>query len=222
MYQTINRLLCEPLASYQNIDYEACRFYDRFPDEHSCRDPLLEQRQHEGVVCRKCKGTKNYWMKSIEQFQCKECRTRTTLRSGTVMESSNLSFHEWFMAMHLMTATKKQSPVLVIAETEKVKDRQNKRPVFHCKFSSYVRLNKVVKKHIAKVVKPDQAGIELPWVHIAISNAKRNLLNNYHHIDDIFLQNYLDEFTFKLNRRYFGEKLFDRLLIAGVSFNWST
>jgi hypothetical protein len=46
-------------------------------------------------------------MKTIEQFQCKDCRTRTTLRSGTVMESSNLSFSDWFIAMHLMTSTKK-------------------------------------------------------------------------------------------------------------------
>jgi hypothetical protein len=28
---------------------------------------------------------------------------------------------------------------------------------------------------------------------------------------------YLNEFVYKLNRRYFGEKLFDRLLIAGIT-----
>jgi hypothetical protein len=34
------------------------------------------------------------------------------------------------------------------------------------------------------------------------------------------LQLYLDEFCYKLNRRYFGERLFDRLAIAIVSGNW--
>jgi len=42
----------------------------------------------------------------IEQFQWKDCRTRTTLHSGTIMKSSNLCFREWFIAIHLMTFTK--------------------------------------------------------------------------------------------------------------------
>ena len=82
-------------------------FSKQFPDEQSCRDYFREQRQKEGITCKNCKGTTHYWMKTIEQFQCKTCRTRTTLRSGTVMESSNLSFSDWFTAMHLMTSTKK-------------------------------------------------------------------------------------------------------------------
>jgi hypothetical protein len=57
----------------------------------------------------------------------------------------------------------------------------------------FSKLSQVVKTHKARTVKPKQAGKELPWVHIAISNAKRNLLNTYHHIDDSYLQNYLDE-----------------------------
>jgi len=263
-------------------------------------------------------------MKTIEQFQCKDCRTRTTLRSGTVMESSNLSFRDWFVAMHLMTSTKKgisakemqrqlgfkryepvwfmmqkirvamgarderyelsgltemdegylttvesatvgekdkklkrgrgsekQTPVLVMAQTEYIKNPKNHKQHSRCKFfkmrvmpnlqsktinkifkeslnpktkvktdglSSYSRLNEVVKKHLPTVTPPDQAGKELPWVHIAISNAKRNLLNNFHHVDDTYLQNYLDEFTYRLNRRYTGDKLFGRLLIACTSF----
>ncbi|MGL4584776.1 MAG: IS1595 family transposase, partial [Flavobacterium sp.] len=32
-----------------------------------------------------------------------------------------------------------------------------------------------------------------------------------------YLQAYLDEFVYKLNRRYFGDKLFDRLIIANIT-----
>jgi len=301
-------------------------FFKQFPDEQSCKDHFREQRQKEGITCRNCKGTDHYWMKTIEQFQCKDCRTRTTLRSGTVMESSNLSFSTWFTAMHLMTSTKKgisakemqrqlgfkryepvwfmmqkirvsmgarderyelsgftemdegyfttvesatvgekdkklkrgrgsekQTPVLVMAQTEYIQNPKNHKQHSRCKFfkmrvipnlesktinmlvkdsvnpetevktdsfSSYKRLNEVINHHVSKVIPPDQAGKELPWVHIAISNAKRNLLNNFHHVDDTYLQNYLDEFTYRLNRRYFGEKLFGRLLIACISFCW--
>lgn len=88
-------------------------------------------------------------------------------------------------------------------------------------YTSYRRLNAIVKKPIAKIVPSEEAGKELPWFHITISNSKRNLLNCYHHVDDIFLQNYLDEFTYKLNRSYFGEKIFDRLIIACSQFSWA-
>ena len=59
----------------------------------------------------------------------------------------------------------------------------------------------------------------LPWVHTVISNAKRNLLGIHHMIGEDYLQNYLNEYCYKFNRRYFGEKLFDRLLIASASYN---
>ncbi|MDD2300186.1 MAG: transposase [Fermentimonas sp.] len=39
-----------------------------------------------------------------------------------------------------------------------------------------------------------------------MSNAKRNFLNNFHHIDAAYLQNYLDEFAYKLNWRYLRDK----------------
>ena len=58
----------------------------------------------------------------------------------------------------------------------------------------------------------------LPWVHIAIANAKRLLLDVYHDIRPEYLQNYLNEFCWKFNRRNFGEALFDRLMVAAVSY----
>ena len=45
--------------------------------------------------------------KRIEKWECKQCGHRTTLRSGTVMQSSKLPFQYWFLAMHLLTSTKK-------------------------------------------------------------------------------------------------------------------
>lgn len=301
-------------------------FIQHYPDEQSCRDAYRDYRLQVGVECKKCQNTNHYWMKSIERFQCTECGARTSLRSGTVMEDSNLPFRMWFIVLHLMSSTKKsisakemqrqlghkryepiwfmmqkirtamgsrdqryslsglteadegffttvdsenrgkrkkklkrgrgsqnQTPVLVMAETKTSKKRKKGRPAYSCKHfkmtvmadqtaetikdiaaegldsaarvktdnaRGFSKLNQVVKTHKAKTVKPKDAGKELPWVHIAISNAKRNLLNTYHHVDDSYLQNYLDEFSYKLNRRYMGDKLFERLIIACVSFAW--
>jgi len=84
--------------------------------------------------------------------------------------------------------------------------------------TSYVNLKKYIPKHNAQVIPKEKVGEVLPWVHIAISNAKRQLINTFHDIKPEFLQNYLDEFCYKFNRRYYGEALFNRLLVASVSY----
>jgi hypothetical protein len=84
--------------------------------------------------------------------------------------------------------------------------------------TSYVDLKGFVPVHNAQVIPREKVGEVLPWVHIAISNAKRQLINTYHDIKPEFLQKYLDEFCYKFNRRYAGEALFNRLLVACVSY----
>jgi hypothetical protein len=84
--------------------------------------------------------------------------------------------------------------------------------------TSYVKLKDIVKEHHPQVIPQNETGKILPWVHIAISNAKRQLLDIYHRINSEYLQYYLNEFCYKFNRRYFGEYLFDRLLIAAVAY----
>jgi len=75
-------------------------------------------------------------------------------------------------------------------------------------------------KPIEKIVPPKEASKALPWVHTMISNAKRNLPGIKHQTKDEHLQNYLDEFCYKINRRYFGTNLFDRLMVAAVEDTW--
>lgn len=58
----------------------------------------------------------------------------------------------------------------------------------------------------------------LPWVHIAITNAKTLFQDMYHGIKKEFLQCYLDEYCYKFNRKYFGDSVFDRLMVAAVSY----
>jgi hypothetical protein len=297
-------------------------FISEFPDEESCKQKFKEYREHVGVICYKCNCTDHYWKRDKEQYECKNCNTRTTLKSGTVMHKSKLSFRYWFITMHLLTSTKKgfsakeiqrqlghkryhpiwhmvhkiresmgkrdgeyvlagsieldegyfstetpledknkilkrgrgsqkKTKVLVMAESEMVaspKKGQKPRRVGYLKMrviddlkketinkhvqelasnatevttdhsNSYVELKNYIPKHNSQVIPKDKVGEVLPWVHIAISNAKKHLLNSYHNIKPEFLQNYLDEFCYKFNRRYFGEALFNRLLVASVSY----
>ena len=82
-------------------------FIKDFPDEESCKQKFKEYRGQAGVTCRKCGGSDHYWKRDKEQYECKECRTRTTLRSGTILQGSKLPYQYWFIAMHLLTSTKK-------------------------------------------------------------------------------------------------------------------
>jgi hypothetical protein len=84
--------------------------------------------------------------------------------------------------------------------------------------TSYTNLSKLVAAHHPQVIPKDLIGKALPWVHIAISNAKRVLLDIFHDIKPEYLQNYLNEFCYKFNRRYFGEWQFERLLVASVAY----
>jgi hypothetical protein len=88
--------------------------------------------------------------------------------------------------------------------------------VFTDENKAYVHLEKLVETHIKVKSSKSTANEELNWVHTAISNLKKNLLGIYHMVTEKYIQNYIDEFVYKLNRRYFGEKLFDRLIIAAV------
>ena len=83
----------------------------------------------------------------------------------------------------------------------------------------FIKLKEIAKKHIQKVVPPIEASNALPWVHTMISNAKRNLPGIHHSMTKYYLQNYLNEFCYKTNRRY-SDNLFDRLMIARVEDAW--
>ena len=93
----------------------------------------------------------------------------------------------------------------------------NQSIVFTDKSTSYVDIADFVELHIMEKSSKETTEETLKWVHIAISNAKRNLLGNYHKIKRKYLQLYLNEFIYKLNRRYFGDRLFERLIIANIT-----
>jgi hypothetical protein len=89
--------------------------------------------------------------------------------------------------------------------------------IFSDKSTSYVDLSELVDAHITRKSDKKVTKTTLKCVYVAIRNAKRNLLGVYQMIKGKYLQAYLDEFCYKLNRRYFGERLFDRLVIAAIS-----
>lgn len=89
--------------------------------------------------------------------------------------------------------------------------------VFKDKNTSYINITDYIELHISEKSDESTTKKTLKWVHITISNAKRNFVGPYHKIKKKYLQLYLNEFVYKLNRRYFGGKIFDRLVIANIT-----
>jgi hypothetical protein len=294
-------------------------FAVHFGSEEACRYHFKEQRDKEGVTCKKCGNEDHYWKQDKWSYECKSCKFRTSLRSGTIMQSSKLSFLTWYKAIFLMSTTKKgfsakeiqrqlglkryepvwsmvhklrkamgdrdsrytlegmiefdegyftvesseiekqkakrgrgaagKQNVAILAESTPLEDIvtntksnqvryfkakvlkshgskhvndlisksiDDKSIVFSDKSTSYINIADLVELHITEKSTKETTTDTLKWVHIFISNAKRNFLGNYHKIKGKYLQLYLNKFVYKLNRRYFGEKLFDRLIIASI------
>jgi transposase-like protein len=63
-----------------------------------------------------------------------------------------------------------------------------------------------------QVVPPHESCQWLPWVHVAIANLKRFLLGTYHGVSGARLQEYLDEFCYRFNRRWCELEIPMRLL----------
>lgn len=97
------------------------------------------------------------------------------------------------------------------------KDLNEQTIVFSDKATNFVDIAKYVEAHVTEYSDEHTNKTTLKWVHIAISNAKRMFLGIYHWFHGSRLQNYLNEFCYKLNRRYFGNRKFDRLATAIAS-----
>lgn len=309
-------------------------FIKHYPKESSCKAEFKLYREKNGVICKGCESKDQYWwLSSKEMYECKKCGKRMSLKSGTVMENSKLSFTTWFIAFHLMTSTKKtisalelqrqighkyyepiwammhkirlvmgkrddlynltneveadesyystrylqeeneftnikeelkrgkgsqrKTAVLVMASQErKTRSKPMKNKGMTYSMPKYLKM-KVVEDGTSKEIKSSaeasidkkskiksdkakaypkafenfkkldmfdmsnfESGKILPWSSKAITNSK-NLLKAMHHgVESKYLQNYLNEFCFKYNRRYFGEKVFNRLLVSASTLVW--
>ena len=301
-------------------------FNNFFPTEESCVVYLRKKREEAGIVCKRCGKEKHYWVNSLLRWECAGCKACITLKSGTIMEKSHMPLRVWFMAIHLMSSTKKnisalevqrqvgwkryepvwammhkiragmgkrdalyqlknvieaddaffkvynierdkdeplkrgrgsqeQASVLIMVESEHNPEQDKKykkgRSVGYAKmlvmnelkvsdidmetelgihpeskvltdgYKGYNGLAGIVSEHVKMIVPPKEASKMLPWVHTMISNAKRGLLGIHHSIGKEYLQNYLNEFCYKLNRRNFKTDLFDRLMVASISNTWN-
>lgn len=92
-------------------DMDLLRFIEQFPDEKSCRSHLREIREKQGVVCKKCSGQKQYWLKAKEQWQCADCSFRVVAmgkRDGLYGLKGEIEFDEGYFDIATKDSEKKK------------------------------------------------------------------------------------------------------------------
>jgi len=74
-------------------------FHKNFPDEESCITYFKTQRLSNDLTCKSC-GSKEFSFRNSKlRFYCLSCNKSFSLKSGTVMENSNLSFMTWLFCI---------------------------------------------------------------------------------------------------------------------------
>ena len=81
-------------------------------------------------------------------------------------------------------------------------------------FPAYLALEKHGYVHEPQPLKKRKAHLVLPHVHTYISNLRSFVMGTFHGLEERLLQQYLDEFCYRFNRRKREYELFDRLLLA--------
>ena len=79
----------------------------QFPDDTTAEKWFAQQRWHGEEHCPHC-GSLNVQTGAKHKtmpYRCRDCHKRFSVRTGTVMESSNLGFQTWALAVYLLTTS---------------------------------------------------------------------------------------------------------------------
>jgi transposase-like protein len=74
-----------------------------FPDEQSCVDHLRAIRWRDGEFCPHCGGNRIYHFSDRKTFKCGECKSRFSIKVGTIFEDTKLPLRKWFFAIWMIT-----------------------------------------------------------------------------------------------------------------------
>ena len=81
----------------------------QFSDEAATEAMFIETRWPGGVRCPKCQSDKisERPTRKPQPFRCRDCRADFSVKTGTVMQGSNLPLGKWALAAYLMTTNLK-------------------------------------------------------------------------------------------------------------------
>lgn len=76
-----------------------------FPDDATAEAFFIAERWSDGPECPYCDSdnVQSGASHKTMPFRCRDCRKRFSVKTGTVMEASNVGYQKWLFAMYLLT-----------------------------------------------------------------------------------------------------------------------
>ncbi|KGE53571.1 IS1595 family transposase [Xanthomonas axonopodis pv. vasculorum] len=208
---------------------------DRYGTEAKCDRALHRWRWPKGFRCPQCDGRARSRFRRGEQVydQCRACRHQTTLRAGTLLQSSKLPLRLWMQAIYLLTSSKTdhnhEHPVFAVIEPVKafdnalLKDWIERRLEPGCEVYSdglacFRRLEEAGHAHTSLDTGGGRATTEVQgarWLNMVLANVKRAISGTYHAMRQAkYARRYLAEAAYRFNRRFRLKQMLPRLATA--------
>ena len=80
---------------------------EQFDTDSECRAVLENLRWPQGIRCPRCESEKVYRANPRKQFDCAGCGYQFSVLSGSIFHDTHLPLPKWFIAVYLMTESKK-------------------------------------------------------------------------------------------------------------------
>ena len=80
---------------------------EHFGNDKKCREYLEALRWGDGIKCPRCGSDKISHIEKRDQYDCDQCRYQFSITAGTIFHDSHLPIWKWFLAIYLMTESKK-------------------------------------------------------------------------------------------------------------------
>jgi transposase-like protein len=85
---------------------------ERFGSEDKCRSYLEELRWPDGVECPRCKCHEVVKVNDRHQYDCSKCGYQFSVTVGSIFHDTHLPLWKWFLAVYLMTESRKSMSAL--------------------------------------------------------------------------------------------------------------
>jgi transposase-like protein len=149
-------------------------FLEYFPDEKSCVEAFTKMRFRNGEYCPHCGHSKIHLFSNGKRYRCAKCKKDFTIRTNSAFGESKLPLRKWFIAIYLLSTMGKGISSVQLGKQVGV-------PQNTAWFMAHrIRSTKT------------QGGRQL---------FKRGYHGVYHHMSKKHMQRYVDEYTFRFNRR---------------------
>lgn len=118
----------------------AKQFFERYPDDDTCLEQLMELRFGRRRECPKCaKSTEFYRLKNRPAYSCKLCGYHIHPCAGTPFQDTRTPLQSWFYAIYLFTTARHGVPA---------KELQR---ILAVTYKTAWRMTHQIRKHIVKV-----------------------------------------------------------------------